>query len=205
MKKVLLGISLLVIVAGCATREREAGAGYDGSGTAVGAAQSVGPADSSFAREACQSGAAEVEIGKLAARNTNNREVRALARKLAEDHARADKELGQLFARKAIPPEESLEDHLQSSLQHLGGLRGHEFDVAFKEQVIKDHQDAIELFEQQASQGRDPELKVFAQNRLPRLREHLAAAQRLDVSRDYGAPEPLPNTLFRAPIGPIAR
>lgn len=205
MKKVLLGISLLVIVAGCATRERGAGAGYAGSGTAVGAGSGVAAADSSFAREACQTGTAEVQIGRLAAAKTNNRDVRALARKLADDHARAEKELGKLFTRKGIAPEENLAEHLQSSLQHLASLKGHEFDVAFKEQVIKDHEAVIELFEQQANQGADPDLKAFAQNHLPRLREHLAEAQRLDVSRDYGAPEPPPNTLFREPIGPVAR
>ena len=191
MKKVLLGLSLLALLTGCAWREQRAsGSGYAGSGTVVGAgSHTVTPADSSFAREACQTGTAEVQIGKLAARNTKNREVRALARKLADEHARAEKELGQLFVRKSIPPEENLEEHLQSSLENLTRLKGHEFDVAFKDQVIQDHQGAIEVFEKQAAQGTDPDLKAFAQKHLPRLREHLAAAQRLDVGKDYGAPD----------------
>lgn len=189
MKKLLLGFSLCVLIAGCATRDRGSGSGYADSQTAVGAGSSVGSADSSFAREACQTGTAEVQIGKLAARNTRNREVRALARKLADDHARAEKELGQLFTRKGIPPEENLAEQFQSSLDHLAQLKGHEFDVAFKQQAIKDHEAAIQVFEKQAEQGTDPELKAFAQKHLPHLREHLSAAQRLDVGVDYGAPD----------------
>jgi putative membrane protein len=186
MKKVLLVFTASILLAGCATREQGgSGAADGGFGTVVGA----GSQDAAFASEACQVGVTEVQIGKLAARNTNNRQVRALARKLTDDHARAEKELGQLFVRKGIPPEETLARDLQSTVEKLAQLRGREFDVVFKEQVIEDHQKVIALFEKQARQGTDSELKAFAERHLPRLREHLAVAERLDVSADHGAPD----------------
>jgi putative membrane protein len=185
MKKVMVVFSAFVLIVGCATREQSgSGAADGGFGTVVGA----GSQDAAFMSEACQAGVTEVQIGNLAARNTNNRQVRALARKLANDHTRAERELGQLFVRKGIPLEDNLAGDLQSSVEKLAQLRGREFDVAFKEQVIEDHQKVIGLFEKQARQGTDPELKAFAERHLPRLREHLAAAERLDVSADHGAP-----------------
>lgn len=174
-----------VILAGCATDR--GGLDTDAEVATGSGSQSVGTTDSDFARQACQTGAAEVEIGKLAARNTRNAEVRALAKRLSEDHARAEKELARLFARKGIPPERELAQHRQSSLDRLAGLKGREFDTAFKEQVIADHESSIELFEKQAAQGADPDLKAFAQKHLPHLREHLAQAQRLEIGPDTGA------------------
>jgi len=185
MKRLLVILSATVFFVGCATERATNTGGATGSDVAIGSGSgAVAPADSSFAREACQAGAAEVELGKLAARKTRNREVRALARKISEDHARAEKELSQLFSSKDLPPEKELAADLQTSLDRLAGLTAREFDQAFKEQVIQDHQKAIELFEKQAQQGTDADLKAFAQKQLPHLREHLAAAQRLEVASD---------------------
>lgn len=169
-------------LAGCATDREGSGRPEDGSGVAIGAASQPIPAqDASFAREACQAGATGVEIGKLAARNTSNREVRALAKDISNDHAKADKELGKLFARKGVPPEHELSPDFQHSLDRLASLTGGEFDQAFKETMIEDHERAIPLFQKQAEQGTDPDLRAFAQKQLPYLREHLAMAQRLQV------------------------
>jgi putative membrane protein len=127
--------------------------------------------------------------------------VRSFARKLAQDHARAEKELSQLFSRKGIPPEPELAGNLQNSLDRLAGLKGGQFDQAFKQQVIEDHQKAIALFEKQAEQGTDPELKAFAQKHLPHLREHIDIARGLPVSSDTEGPPPenSVNTILQNP------
>ena len=179
---------LAVLACGCATNDDSAtGRPDSGSQNVMGSAGSVTAADTRFATEACQTGVTEVEISKLAAQNTTNPRVRALAKELEQDHARAERQLGKLFARKGIPPEKELAPHYQSSLERLAGLRGAEFDRAFKQQIIQDHKKAIEIFERQVNQGSDPELKAFAKDRLPYLREHLAMAERLETGDDTQA------------------
>ncbi|HZO83841.1 MAG TPA: DUF4142 domain-containing protein [Verrucomicrobiae bacterium] len=192
MKRAFVLLTLASSLVGCATDRDATGRPESGSGVATGAAvQPVSAQDASFAREACQAGATEVEIGKLAARNTSDREVRALARKISEDHADADKELGKLFARKGVPPESELSPNFQRSLDHLASLTGGQFDQAFKQHVIEDYERAIASFEQQAQHGTDPDLRAFAQSHLPHLREHLTAAQRLQVDPNRrDKPEP---------------
>src|SRR4051812_40444582 len=111
---------------GCATHE-QSGTGRAG-GPQSGSASSWVGADSNFAREACQATATQVEIGKLAAANTRNKELRSFAKRLAEDQSKAEKELDQLFARKGIPPEAELEPNFQISIDRLIGLKGGEFD-----------------------------------------------------------------------------
>ncbi|CAN0625922.1 putative membrane protein [Burkholderia multivorans] len=55
---------------------------------------------------------------------------------------------------------------------------GHEFDAAYAAYVAlagaEVHRKAIRLFESDARSGRDPDLRAFARQLLPALREHLA-------------------------------
>jgi putative membrane protein len=200
MKHVVIVLSVAALITGCASRQ-EKGAPGSGSGSFAGADSAVSTADSTFAAQACQSGTTEMEIGKLAASNTKNAAVRDFAKRLSEDHAKAEKELAQLFSQKGIPQERQLAPQFQSSLNRLAALRGGAFDAAFKQQVIQDEEKAIELFETQLAQGTDAELKAFAQRHLPQLREHLATARQLEVSAESTA-ESAP-AAAAAPTGPI--
>ena len=56
---------------------------------------------------------------------------------------------------------------------------GAAFDRGFVEAQVKAHQEAISLFEQQAKNGSDADIKAFAQKQLPGLRNHLKQAQDL--------------------------
>jgi lipid-binding SYLF domain-containing protein len=68
----------------------------------------------------------------------------------------------------------------QSKLALLRAMEGAEFDNEFlREFGIRAHQHAIGLFEGQQRHGNDPQLRRFAAETLPQLREHLAGAQRL--------------------------
>jgi putative membrane protein len=163
------------------------------AGSETGAASSVASFDSNFARNACESSAAEIEMSQLAAANTKTKEVRSFARKLATDHERAEKELSALFTRKQIPAENELNMNYQTSLDELARLKGGNFDQAFKDDVIRTHENAIAAFEKEASEGTDPDLRAFAQKRLPELQRHLQVARNLPVSSDTEGPSATPD------------
>lgn len=55
------------------------------------------------------------------------------------------------------------------------------FDRGFVDAQVKAHQEAIALFEKEATGGADTELKAFAQKQLPGLRNHLKQAQDLQA------------------------
>lgn len=183
MKHILVVISLGILIVGCA-RDHRSGAGAVGteSGRISGSSGTAAPEEASFALEACRTEVTETEIGKLAASNTKNKAVRNLAKRLVKEHTQAEKELEQLFARKGLPRGEAhLAEQLQSSINDLARLKGAAFDRAFKQQVIAEHEKAIESFEHQAKQGADPDLKAFAEKYLLQLRTHLIMAQELDI------------------------
>ena len=205
LKHLAMVLAVAALVAGCATDQHD-GMGASASGSQAVTGTTVASGDSNFAREACQASAVEIEIGRMAALNTRNKAIRMFAQALSDDHARAEKELSALFARKQMPPEHNLAEDFQHSLQRLAELKGGAFDAAFKAQAIEDHERAIALFEKQAEQGTDPDLKAFAEKRLPQLREHLAMARLLPISSDLDGPTQRPdvnavlqNPAFRSP------
>jgi len=188
-QQILITLAVAALAAGCSSDRHSNMGATDASsqrvtGTAAATTSALAADDSNFAREACQSGRAEVELGKLADRNTKNEAVRTFATKLVSDHTQMESELKKIGASKGINKDADknvLDPQYQSSIERLSGLKDNEFDQAFKQQAIQDHEKAIKLFEKQANQGTDAELKAFAQKHLAHLREHLSMAQKLEV------------------------
>ena len=58
-------------------------------------------------------------------------------------------------------------------------LSGAEFDEAYMDEMVEDHEKDVELFEQQAESGKDPDLRAFAEETLPALREHKELAKQV--------------------------
>lgn len=60
-------------------------------------------------------------------------------------------------------------------------LSGAEFDRAFMSQMIADHNRAVGLFSKASQELEDVEIKAFALETLPKLREHLRDAERIST------------------------
>jgi putative membrane protein len=60
-----------------------------------------------------------------------------------------------------------------------------DFNHDFMEQMVKDHEAAVELFRTASSDTTlDPELRALAKKTLPTLEEHLADAKKLESKLD---------------------
>jgi len=62
-------------------------------------------------------------------------------------------------------------DH-NKMMDKMGKLSGADFDREYIKHQVADHDKAVALFEKQSRNGKDPELKAFAERTLPTLREH---------------------------------
>ena len=138
--------------------------------------------DKNFAMKAAQAGIAEVSTGKIAAANASNADVKKFGEHMQQDHGKANDELMQIAQSRGIAlPKEPDKKHQQAA-KKLEGMKGAQFDKAYMSENVKDHKQAVALFSKQASSGKDPELKAFAEKTLPTLKQHLQMAQDLNAN-----------------------
>lgn len=140
----------------------------------------IAGADRSFISEAMSRGLAEVEASRLAATKGADPKVKAFAEKLQKDHTDANQKLQSLATSKGMTVSTTIDPAVQGKLDELEKLSGAELDRAYLENFgANAHKDTITLFERQAQDAQDPDLKAFAEETLGVLRSHLELAQQL--------------------------
>ena len=133
--------------------------------------------DQTFLKEAAEGGLAEVELGQLAAEKSSNEDVKRFAERMVEDHAKANENLKQLAAQKGVSLPTEPSPQQKANNERLSKLSGDEFDKAYMSDMLKDHRTDITAFEQESDSGTDSDIKKFASQALPTLREHLKQAE----------------------------
>jgi putative membrane protein len=153
---------------------------------AAGSATGLAAADREFAMKAAKDGQAEVELATMAEKKATSDKARSLAAQLRTDHDRANAELMEIARRKGANLDPAPGDEHKQMSSKLSTLTGASFDREYSQGMVKDHQKAIQLFEREAREGQDADLKAFATKTLPTLREHLRMAQ----AAEGGASQP---------------
>jgi putative membrane protein len=128
--------------------------------------------DKNFVDKAGAGGLAEVKLSKLAMDKGQSTDVKQFARKMVEDHSKANLELKQLADKKNLVVPAKLDDKHQMVYDKLAKLEGADFDKEYMRAMAMDHDDAVKLFKQQSESGQDPELKSFAMKTLPIIEKH---------------------------------
>jgi putative membrane protein len=65
----------------------------------------------------------------------------------------------------------------QKTIDKLSKLSGADFDKAYMNEMLKDHEKDVALFEKEANSGKDADVKSWATSTLPTLRDHLQMAR----------------------------
>jgi putative membrane protein len=99
-------------------------------------------------------------------------DVKQFARKMVEDHTKANMELKQIAEKKNMVVPAKLDVEHQKIYDRLVKLDGTEFDHEYMRAMAMDHDDATKLFKDQSQNGTDPELKSFAMKTLPIIEKH---------------------------------
>ena len=133
-----------------------------------------------FATRAAQGGMAEVELGRLASQKAQNAEVKKFGQMMVQDHTNANTELKSLAGKKNITLPTALDAEHKAVMDKLQGLSGAEFDKAYMDAMVEDHEKTIDLFQAQADDGDDADMKAFASKTLPKLKQHLEMAESIN-------------------------
>ncbi len=128
---------------------------------------------SKFANEAAQGGMAEVEMGRLAVAHATNPEVKQFGQRMVDDHIRANTEFMQLAGRKNMQLPREVSSEQKERMDKLSKRSGADFDKAYVDAMVEDHENDVKEFEEQSKNGTDADIKQFAAKTLPTLKQHL--------------------------------
>ncbi|NII75028.1 putative membrane protein [Dyella sp. SG562] len=137
------------------------------------------PADQAFLTRAAAAGSAEVALGQLALQKTSSPQTRQLAQHIVSDHTKANEQLVALARQKQITVAPEPDAAAKQKLDKLQKLDGDAFDRTYAQDMVKDHQQAIALFTKASTGATDNDVKQFAAQTLPVLKDHLQMAQQL--------------------------
>jgi putative membrane protein len=126
---------------------------------------------------AASGGLAEVELGRLGADHAANPDVKKFGQRMVDDHGKANDELSGILRHKGLEAPMTLKGQEKSTYERLSKLNGAAFDRAYMEDMVKDHEKDVKEFEKEATSGKDPDLKAFADRTLPTLQDHLKMAK----------------------------
>jgi len=126
---------------------------------------------------AAEGGMAEVELGRLAVEKASNDDVKKFGQRMVDDHSKANEELKEIAAKKNVAlPNEASAKH-KATKDRLSKLSGSQFDKAYMSDMLKDHKKDVADFQRESNTGRDAEVKSFAAQTLPTLKDHLKEAK----------------------------
>jgi putative membrane protein len=123
---------------------------------------------------------AEIQTGQLAAQKAASDDVKQFGQHMVEEHGKALQELQTLAQKKGVSLPQQPDKDAQKVMQQLEKASGKEFDERYMKEVgVKSHQKASKLFQQAASRAKDPEVRAFAEEMLPDIKQHLQMAQKM--------------------------
>lgn len=129
--------------------------------------------DADFYKKAAEGGMAEVDMGKVAQSKATNPSVKDFGAMMVSDHSAANDKLKALAASKSTNLPSSPSMGQTATKKRLQMMSGESFDKAYIKDMIKDHQEDIKEFKQEANSGKDPDARAFAAATLPTLQTHL--------------------------------
>ena len=190
--KRMMQFSTALVMAGAVTacagddaRENETPA-TTGTGGAVAGTTGTFDGDRAFVEEHLAMGNAEVELGRLAQDRAAHADVKEFAAMMVRDHQAAGEELRQIAntasANATTPMRNETNEELTELREEMAKLTGRDFDRRYIDEMIDDHEEAVQDLEGKAENASHPEVKAWAAKTLPKVRQHLERAKSIKES-----------------------
>jgi putative membrane protein len=156
---------------------RNANGNMGGQSGMAGRGGMLGSTDRQFVMKAAMSDMAEIELGRLAVAQGASDSVKQFGQRMVDDHTRTSQQLMQIVSTAGVTPPSALDPKHRAVVAKMSRLSGAEFDRAYAKQMVKNHQEAVSLFQRESARGTHSELKAFAAATLPALQEHLSMSR----------------------------
>jgi len=140
--------------------------------------QPTSPQD--FLAKAIDCSVTEKDLAEKAVKNAQSADVRQYAQKLVNDHDKMNKDAMDLAKNLKIGVVTGTSKEHKEVLAKLMTATGKDFDQKFVHHMVEGHEKAIKMFEHCSKNATNEQLRNFASQALPTLRDHLERARKLD-------------------------
>lgn len=143
--------------------------------------------DISAMKQLAQANLNEIASGKTAAEKAQSPDVKKFGQKMVDDHTKMLADLQALAKKKnvALPKDADMKDMAQMKvMEHKSGA---DFDKDYMEHMVQDHEKDLKDVQNIAAKAKDPQFKAAVQKAEPKIKEHLALAQRLSKGAAAGS------------------
>ncbi len=137
-----------------------------------------------FMKKAAIGGMLEVQMGKIATEKATDPQVKAFGERMVKDHSAANEKLRSIAQAKGVKLPAALNEKHKKQVEKFKKMKGSDFDREYMAAMVKDHEKDVKEFDKNAQSLTDPEVKQFAQDTLPTLKEHLQMAK--DIHKKLG-------------------
>jgi len=177
----MLALVAAASISACAgdnnSKADDAAAGATGTTGTAGTSTDI---DRSWINDQLVDGDKEVRLGRLAQERASNADVRAFGAMMVEKHTMAGTDLKRIANRHNVPADESRKDEGNDDFERLSKLSGPEFDRAYLDLMVEEHEDAEDALEGKAGDNDEhADVKEWATKTLPEVRQHLERAKSL--------------------------
>ncbi|WP_439881029.1 DUF4142 domain-containing protein [Pontibacter sp. MBLB2868] len=140
--------------------------------------------DALFAAEAASSNMLQIQLSEAALERGVSPEVKDFAQEMVKDHRQMMDELQDLASKTQLVLPETLGNAHQKVYTEITDKQGIAFDVAYIREMVDQHKNLLDRYEDISENGNSMELKQFASKQLPIIRQHLEMAERMEEKID---------------------
>lgn len=134
-----------------------------------------------FLEKGIKGGLAEITAANLAKNKSGNPKVVEFAKMIITDHDSIGKELKKLADDKDVVVDDVLSTEHQDMIKQLQTKKDAEFDAAYMNMMVMDHEKDVKLFENELH-NQSGDVQKVAEGALPKLKKHLQMAQEIKAS-----------------------
>jgi putative membrane protein len=136
--------------------------------------------DVEWATEIADASLLEVKLGELAQTKASSPQVKELGKMMVTDHSKANEELNTLAGQKNISLPNLLSDKSQKKFDDLATKTGADFDKEYSSAMVEGHKEVLSKFKKEAEDGKDADLRSWAEGKLPVLQHHLSMSEQTE-------------------------
>jgi len=135
--------------------------------------------DEQFAEKAAQINLTEIALGSHAATKAKRADIQQFGKQLNEDHTKANHQLQMIMKKRGMSFPSKLDAKHQAKVDKPVATQAQEFDREYLKEMREGHRVALLLYQHESQSGKVDELKAYATQNLPTVRQHQQKAEQL--------------------------